>query len=106
MCSTRCSAHSWPGNVRELRNVLERAALLSGAAGKDEVQLGMLPFAGRQAPEDDEGGLALPAFDPQKSYRDTKAEFEAPLRKELRRVAPRERRRQHLRGRPGRRHGP
>ena len=24
------TAHSWPGNVRELRNVLERAALLSG----------------------------------------------------------------------------
>jgi two-component system response regulator HydG len=26
-------AHSWPGNVRELRNVVERAAILSGAEG-------------------------------------------------------------------------
>ena len=26
-------AHSWPGNVRELRNVVERAAILSGADG-------------------------------------------------------------------------
>jgi DNA-binding NtrC family response regulator len=26
-------AHGWPGNVRELRNVVERAAILSGAEG-------------------------------------------------------------------------
>ncbi|MCA9605225.1 MAG: sigma-54-dependent Fis family transcriptional regulator, partial [Myxococcales bacterium] len=71
------AAHDWPGNVRELRNVLERAALLSGAAGKAEVQLGMLPFAGSSAaPAEDPGAVILPPFDPAKSYRDTKAEFE------------------------------
>ncbi len=71
-------AHDWPGNVRELRNVIERAALLSGAAGRDEVQLGMLPFAGSaSAPAPATGAVVLPPFDPAKSYRDTKTEFEA-----------------------------
>ena len=66
-------AHDWPGNVRELRNVLERAAYLSRAAGRDEVDPSMVPFAGF-APQGEDGA---PAFDEQKSYRDTKAEWEA-----------------------------
>jgi transcriptional regulator with GAF, ATPase, and Fis domain len=73
-------AHDWPGNVRELRNVLERAAYLSRATGYDEVQLGMVPFAGQRAEEATSGGSShgvLPEFDRQKSYRDTKTEFEA-----------------------------
>jgi transcriptional regulator with GAF, ATPase, and Fis domain len=73
-------AHDWPGNVRELRNVLERAAYLSRATGYDEVQLGMVPFAGQRAEEATSGGSShgvLPEFDRQKSYRDIKTEFEA-----------------------------
>jgi len=73
------AAHDWPGNIRELRNVLERAAYLSRAAGYDEVQLGTLPFAGSTKPpaETDDGAIAMPDFDPDKSYRDTKSEWEA-----------------------------
>jgi DNA-binding NtrC family response regulator len=68
-------AHDWPGNVRELRNVLERAAYLSRAAGRDEVDPSMVPFAGSapRSAEDD----GAPAFEDHKSYRDTKAEWEA-----------------------------
>ncbi|HJL14369.1 MAG TPA: sigma 54-interacting transcriptional regulator [Sandaracinaceae bacterium LLY-WYZ-13_1] len=76
-------AHDWPGNVRELRNVLERAAYLSRAAGYDEVQLGMVPFAGAPAsPDEASSGPSMPAFDPDKSYRDTKAEWEASFEKQ------------------------
>jgi DNA-binding NtrC family response regulator len=39
--------YAWPGNVRELRNVLERAALLSG---RDELRAGDLQFDGPAAP--------------------------------------------------------
>jgi transcriptional regulator with GAF, ATPase, and Fis domain len=68
-------AHDWPGNVRELRNVLERAAYLSRAAGHDELRLSFLPFAGPAPRESDTS--SLPGFDDAKSYRDTKAEWEA-----------------------------
>ncbi len=67
-------AHDWPGNVRELRNVLERAALLSRAAGSQELMLaGPLP-GGRKPSSSRQAG---PDFDATKSYRDTRAEWEA-----------------------------
>jgi transcriptional regulator with GAF, ATPase, and Fis domain len=70
-------AHDWPGNVRELRNVLERAAYLARAMGQKEIVNVGLPGAG--------GGGAGPsapaAFDPQKSYRETRAEWEASFEK-------------------------
>ncbi len=66
-------AHDWPGNVRELRNVLERAVYLARAAGQGEVELSAMPFAGAPSSSDD----AVPAFETGKSYRDTKADWEA-----------------------------
>ncbi len=68
-------AHDWPGNVRELRNVLERATYMARARGKTEVHLADVPVvaAGRTTSSDDAG---LPAFNPQKSYRDTKAQWD------------------------------
>ena len=35
--------HDWPGNVRELRNLLERAAYMSVAAGSRELLLPGVP---------------------------------------------------------------
>jgi transcriptional regulator with GAF, ATPase, and Fis domain len=63
-------AHDWPGNVRELRNVLERAIYLTQAAGGTELGLVLLP--GSAAPSDT--GFQ---FEPSKTYRDTRAKFEA-----------------------------
>jgi DNA-binding NtrC family response regulator len=65
-------AHDWPGNVRELRNVLERAVYMARAAGSSELG----DVAIHAAPV--EGGSAF-VFDPQKSYRETRAVFEAEL---------------------------
>jgi DNA-binding NtrC family response regulator len=42
----------WPGNVRELRNLLERAAYMSAAAGSRELLLPSLPTGGGEAAED------------------------------------------------------
>jgi transcriptional regulator with GAF, ATPase, and Fis domain len=64
------AAHDWPGNVRELRNVLDRAIYLARAAGESEVKLVTLPSPGSSA----DGAFA---FQPGKSYRDTRAAFEA-----------------------------
>jgi DNA-binding NtrC family response regulator len=67
-------AHDWPGNVRELRNVLERAALMSRAAGETEVRLVGMPALhssaakNQQAPAND--------FDPARSYRETREIWE------------------------------
>ena len=38
--------HDWPGNVRELRNLVERAAYMSAAAGSREILLPALPTGG------------------------------------------------------------
>src|SRR5262249_40410426 len=65
------AAHDWPGNVRELRNVLDRAIYLARAAGEREVKLVTLPAVRG-------GGLSgTTTFEPGKSYRDTRARFEA-----------------------------
>ncbi len=68
-------AHDWPGNVRELRNVLERAAYLARATGRDVVELSTMPFAGTAPTKGEEDDL--PVFEEGKSYRDTKSEWEA-----------------------------
>jgi len=65
------AGHDWPGNVRELRNVLARAAFLA-RTGDGEIRLGHVPVG---APVGGGSGIA-PTFDPQMSYRDTKAAFE------------------------------
>jgi len=64
------TAHDWPGNVRELRNVLERAIYLARAAGESDVKLVTLPTAADR-------GSDLSTFQPGRSYRDTRARFEA-----------------------------
>src|SRR5262249_28763140 len=65
------AAHDWPGNVRELRNVLDRAIYLARAAGTSEVKLVSLPSTSGDGRGD------VYAFDPAKSYRDTRARVEA-----------------------------
>jgi transcriptional regulator with GAF, ATPase, and Fis domain len=65
--------HDWPGNIRELRNVLERGVYLSpsGAAGAPAaapVKLVSLPGPG--------GDTMTPTFDPARSYRDNKEQWE------------------------------
>jgi transcriptional regulator with GAF, ATPase, and Fis domain len=63
-------AHDWPGNVRELRNVLERAVYLARAGGQTELSLVTLPmYTGA-------GGEAF-HFEPGKSYRETRAKYDA-----------------------------
>jgi transcriptional regulator with GAF, ATPase, and Fis domain len=63
-------AHDWPGNVRELRNVLERTVYLARATGQTELDLVSLPSAG-PTPGD------VFQFEPGKSYRETRAKFDA-----------------------------
>jgi DNA-binding NtrC family response regulator len=63
-------AHDWPGNVRELRNVLERTMYLARATGQTELDLVSLPSAG-PTPGD------VFQFEPGKSYRETRAKFDA-----------------------------
>ncbi|MBX7192697.1 MAG: sigma 54-interacting transcriptional regulator [Sandaracinaceae bacterium] len=72
------SAHDWPGNVRELRNVLERASYLARAQGLPAIPGGALPMAAAPASA---SPLAPASFDPHKSYRDTRAEWEASFEK-------------------------
>jgi DNA-binding NtrC family response regulator len=66
------AGHDWPGNVRELRNVLSRAAFLA-RSGDGEIRLGHVPVG---APIGGSPHGLSPTFDPELSYRDTKALFE------------------------------
>jgi transcriptional regulator with GAF, ATPase, and Fis domain len=63
-------AHDWPGNVRELRNVLERSVYMARAVGETEIGLVSLPVPVGGA------GDAL-QFEPGRSYRETRARYEA-----------------------------
>jgi DNA-binding NtrC family response regulator len=64
------TAHDWPGNVRELRNVLERAIYLARAAGESDVKLVTLPASTDRS-------IDFYAFQPGRSYRDTRTRFES-----------------------------
>jgi len=66
-------AHDWPGNVRELRNVLERSALMARAAGEHTVRVLGLPA---QAALVQPSAAQADAFDPAKSYRETREAWE------------------------------
>jgi len=68
------SAHDWPGNVRELRNVLERAIYMAQATGSTEIGVVALPAGSHDA-----GGAFQ--FDPAKSYRETRAKYDAEFEK-------------------------
>ncbi len=68
--------HDWPGNVRELRNVIERAAYMADALGKDEVLASHLPFAPAVTAEQGPSPEPPPPFDDTRSYRENKARFE------------------------------
>jgi transcriptional regulator with GAF, ATPase, and Fis domain len=63
-------AHDWPGNVRELRNVLERTVYLARATGQTELDLLSLPTS-------TVAGSDVFQFEPGKSYRETRAKFDA-----------------------------
>jgi transcriptional regulator with GAF, ATPase, and Fis domain len=66
-------SHDWPGNVRELRNVLERAAHISLGSGSRTLVL--TDFPPERARDADE--LATTSFDPNATYRESRALFEA-----------------------------
>jgi transcriptional regulator with GAF, ATPase, and Fis domain len=70
------SAHDWPGNVRELRNVLDRAIYIATASGDSELRLIDLPVSPSAAGARQRDQQAL-VFDATKSYRETRAVFEA-----------------------------
>ena len=70
------SAHDWPGNVRELRNVLDRAIYIATASGDRELRLIDLPVSPSAAGARARDQQAL-VFDATKSYRETRAVFEA-----------------------------
>jgi DNA-binding NtrC family response regulator len=67
-------AHDWPGNVRELRNVLERAIYLARATGTTELLLVSLPVTSS-------GASDAMHFEPGKSYRETRARYDADFEK-------------------------
>jgi transcriptional regulator with GAF, ATPase, and Fis domain len=69
------SAHDWPGNVRELRNVLDRAIYVAAAGGEREVRLVDVPVS--PTPVGQNTQAPFPAFEPGKSYREVRADFEA-----------------------------
>ena len=63
------AAHDWPGNVRELRNVLERAIYMAQATDAHEIGVLTLPSTS--------AGDATFHFEPENSYRETRAKFDA-----------------------------
>ena len=65
------ASHDWPGNVRGLRNVLERAIYLARASGVLELSL-----VSRSLGDRGSGGDAF-HFDPGRSYRETRAKYDA-----------------------------
>jgi transcriptional regulator with GAF, ATPase, and Fis domain len=69
------AAHDWPGNVRELRNVLERAAYIARATGSNEVRLADVPVGGGTGSSSQQGS-GMPPFDPNKSYRENKNDWD------------------------------
>jgi transcriptional regulator with GAF, ATPase, and Fis domain len=85
------AAHDWPGNVRELRNVLERALYMTRATGAKELNALAFPLSAGGAPGTGAGGAVSPSaapgaesaydFDPQRSYRDTRAKYDADFEK-------------------------
>jgi transcriptional regulator with GAF, ATPase, and Fis domain len=68
------AAHEWPGNVRELRNVLERSIYMAQATGSTEIGVVTLPTA--HATSD-----AAFHFEPEKSYRETRAKYDGEFEK-------------------------
>ncbi len=67
-------SHDWPGNVRELRNVLERSIYMAQATGSREIGVVTLP-TGNAAAE------AAFHFEPDKTYRETRAKYDAEFEK-------------------------
>jgi transcriptional regulator with GAF, ATPase, and Fis domain len=67
-------AHDWPGNVRELRNVLERAVYMARATGQTDLSLVALPTTGTS-------GSDVFVFEAGKSYRETRAKYDAEFEK-------------------------
>ncbi len=71
------SERTWPGNVRELKNVVERAAILSG----DSITVADLPEDPHESPfdddsvESDDGGAPLPPPSPSGGARSTLREY-------------------------------
>jgi transcriptional regulator with GAF, ATPase, and Fis domain len=68
------AAHEWPGNVRELRNVLERSIYMAQATGSTEIGFVTLPQAHTS-------GDAAFHFEPEKSYRETRAKYDGEFEK-------------------------
>jgi DNA-binding NtrC family response regulator len=66
------TAHDWPGNVRELRNVLDRAIYMATASDEAELRVVDLPVTASPG-----GYKSAIDFDPQQSYREVRANFEA-----------------------------
>lgn len=71
------TAHDWPGNVRELRNVLARAIYMAAASGEKELRVVDVPVA----PPTTVSGSIERHFDPARSYRETRAAYEAEFEK-------------------------